>query len=154
MKDFIVEVKHKQTFSDPLGIAAEKDAKEAGFKNLGTMRVGQLYKIAGLLNAGNIQAVAQKLLTDPVTQEFHIHEADMPASASKNMRRIEVWFHPCVTDTVGETVKIGINDLGIKNVSSVSTGTSYIFKKDIPKKTRERLARNVLANSMIQHVNI
>ncbi|MFH1380184.1 MAG: phosphoribosylformylglycinamidine synthase subunit PurS [bacterium] len=149
MKKYIVEILQKKILPDPIGKAVVKDAHDAGIEGLGAVRVGRLYRIEGRVSNDNIVAIASKLLADPITEDFKIQEVDSPFKKSEHVRRIEVWFHASVTDTVGETVKIGISDLGIQDVSRVATGKSYIFAAKITDEQLKNLAHNVLANTMI-----
>lgn len=149
MKKYHVEVLQKQSLPDPRGQAVAKDAEELGCKSIGPVRVGRVYLIEGTLSNDEIFLIAAKLLTDPVSEEYTITEADSPFKKHENCKRMEVWFHACVTDTVGETVAIGIADLGITDVARVATGTSYIFNAAVPDNDITFLVQNLLANGLI-----
>lgn len=63
---------------------------------------------------------------------------------------VEVAYKPGVTDAVGDSVKKGINDLGIKKISKIATVQKYIIEGDLNFKEIERICRDLLANSVIQ----
>lgn len=150
MTDYLVEVVLKKNIDDPLGKAVVKDAVDSGFGSIGNVRVGQLYLLSGDLAIGTVERIARDLLTDPVTQVYRV-VAYPPADAGVlHGRRIDVWYHSCVTDTVGETVKIGIADLHVKEITRVSTGTSYIFSDSLADDALVSLAQGLLANGLIQ----
>lgn len=151
MSEYVIEVVPKTRFPDPGGIATEKDAGDLGVRIPGSIHVGFLYRIGGSIRVDALETIASTLLSDPVTQQYSVRHGKAADTGTSGNRRVEVWYHSCVTDTVGETVKIGIADLGIKGVTQVSTGTSYIFNKNISEKTLRFLAQKLLANSIIQY---
>ena len=63
---------------------------------------------------------------------------------------IEVSYKPGVTDAAGDSVRKGINDLGIKKVSSVKTVQKYILNADLKTEEVDRICRDLLANPVIQ----
>lgn len=63
---------------------------------------------------------------------------------------VEVSYKQGVTDAVGDSVKKGINDLGIKKVYKVSTVQKYIIDGDLTSKEVERICKDLLANPVIQ----
>jgi phosphoribosylformylglycinamidine (FGAM) synthase PurS component len=148
--NYLVEVMQKRTLPDPLGKAAVHNAADLHIAGIGPIRVGRIYHIEGSISDADIDAIASQLLNDPVTQEYTVRKYGNRSALSGYKRRIEVWYHACVTDSVGETVKIGIADLGIEGITRVSTGTSYNFSVALADDMLARLAQKVLANRLIQ----
>ena len=68
----------------------------------------------------------------------------------KNLWAIEVSYKSGVTDAVGDSVRKGINDLGIKKILKVSTVQKYIIEGILTEKEIERICKDLLANSVIQ----
>ena len=67
---------------------------------------------------------------------------------------VEVWYKPGVTDAVGQSVKKGIEDLGIKSVKSVSSGQVYLIEGNSTEIEIESICEKLLANSVIQNYKI
>lgn len=64
---------------------------------------------------------------------------------------VEVSYKQGVTDAVADTVKKGINDLGIKKVSYVRTVQKYIIDGNLSKEEIEKICKDLLANPVIQN---
>ena len=64
---------------------------------------------------------------------------------------VEVWYKPGVTDATGQSVKKGIEDLGIKTVTSVRSGQVYILDGRASKNDVRDICGKLLANGVIQN---
>ncbi|MBD3272323.1 MAG: hypothetical protein GF384_07285 [Elusimicrobia bacterium] len=152
MKSFVVEVFRKKSFMDFAGARVAKQAQELGFSDIQRVRAASVYRIDGNLSRKDCSVIAKTLLADPVADDFII--MDSSSSRKRNScRTIEIWFHPNVTDTVGETVMIGVRDLGIARVQRVATGRSYHIEQPVSDDIVHSFTRQVLANSLIHTCN-
>lgn len=148
-----IEVFNKENIFDGLAHNLKKDILDLGIKSLKDIKVSTLYLIDGDITLTQIKTVCEKLLIDPVTQEYKIQNSKFEIKNLRNTYIVEVWFKPGVTDAVGETTKIGIKDLGIKGSFSVKTGMKYTLK-GVSKKEAEKIANKILANKVIQTYKI
>jgi len=122
---------------DDLGIQVER------------VRCAEVYTIYATLSADELERVAQELFTDPVIQQSSatepaLHEYDW---------LIEVGFLPGVTDNVGKTAAEGIADvLGrpMAEDEGVYTSRQYAITGDLTEDQVEHIARDLLANELIQ----
>ncbi|MEK6646126.1 MAG: phosphoribosylformylglycinamidine synthase subunit PurS [Candidatus Firestonebacteria bacterium] len=67
---------------------------------------------------------------------------------------VEVWYKSGVTDAVGDSVKKGISDLGIKGIEEVRAGQKYSIQGKADRKTIERICKELLANGVVQDYKI
>lgn len=67
---------------------------------------------------------------------------------------VEVFYKAGVTDAVGDSVRKGIEDIGIKGVNSVRTAQKYIINGKLDKKDIENICENLLANPVVQTYKI
>jgi phosphoribosylformylglycinamidine (FGAM) synthase PurS component len=142
---YVIEVAPQKHIPDSAGTGLEHDCHAAGLKGVGKVRVSQLYRLIGNLSASEQERIARDLLTDPVIQESRDG-----ALSPKNGLSIDVWFKPGVTDVVGESVLKGIQDLGIKGISSVRTGSRYQLLKTKRADLGKKVALSFLVNPLVQ----
>lgn len=163
-----IEVFYKQHIKDTKGEEIKKDIFDLGIKEIYEIKTSWLYEIEGALSINEIKHICKNLLIDEVIQDFKIlpsnkktdQRNDLPLSNNnekerKNSYLVEVWFKKGVTDTVGDTVKRGIYDLGIINkVDKAKTGFKYILKGNLSKNEVEKITTSLLANAVIQEYKI
>lgn len=148
-----VVVTHKPSFVDHRGAALVKEWRHDGRKNVKKVRVGQLYEVAGTLTAADAQILADRLLTDPITQENAVFPADhvvAPAGA----RLAEIWPKKGVSDPVADTVKIAAGDLGLSGLAVVRSGQAYEFFGDAAPTDVRAFCEERLMNPLIQSVEV
>ncbi|MDD5427802.1 MAG: phosphoribosylformylglycinamidine synthase subunit PurL [Candidatus Omnitrophica bacterium] len=144
-----VEVREKENFTDTLGESVKKDISDLGFKNkVKDVKAVQVYLIDGDLDEAEIKKVCERLLIDPVTQEYSYGGNVFD---EKNKKVVEVAYNPGVMDPVEESAKKAIKDLGIKGVRSVKTAKKYIISGNLSDKDVHSIAENILYNKVIQH---
>ncbi len=158
-----IEISHKQHIKDIKAEGIKKDIFDLGIKGIKEVESILLYGLDGDFTAKEITGICKNLLIDEITQNFKIFPLEkttnqkntFPASKKKNNQwLVEVWFKKGVTDTVGETVKKGIRDLGLKNeVNRVKTGCKYILNGNLSKTNLERITTSLLANKVVQEYN-
>ncbi len=67
---------------------------------------------------------------------------------------VEVWPKKGVTDTVAESTRKGIWDMGIKGVKKVRTGKKYLLFGPLSSKEIETICQRLLANKVIQNYSV
>ncbi|MCK4533453.1 phosphoribosylformylglycinamidine synthase subunit PurS, partial [bacterium] len=127
-----IEIFHKQHIKDIKAEETERDILDLGLKGINEVKFVLLYELDGDFTAKEITGICKNLLIDEITQDFNIfllEENTKQKNICQTKKKksdewvVEVWFKKGVTDTVGETVKKGIRDLGLKNeVNRVKTG--------------------------------
>ncbi len=142
-----LEVGFKRGVRDVLGEKVKKEIREVLGLPVLDVKTSDVYTIGENLRRKELSLLAKSLFSDPVIQE---------ASIGRQLRKdydwmIEIGFKPGVTDNVGKTAKIGIEEvLGRKLKTEVYTSKRYfIYGKRLKKKDAERIAR-YLANDLIQ----
>jgi phosphoribosylformylglycinamidine synthase len=143
---YIVEVSLKSNFIDHHGEHIRHDMAALGIKGIPRVRSRQLYSIEGGVSTAEIKAITEKLLIDPITEDYGIvSEAEKERKPS-----IEVWLKQGVTDTVAESVAKAVRDLGIRTNLEMKTGQKYIFEGKISPAQLKHAAEKMLANPIIQ----
>ena len=151
MDNHRIEVWYRKGIFDPGSQGLCSDILDLGIKGVTRAEIGSIFLIKGNISPANLQKVAQELLSDPVTQDFYSGKRALPKGAVS----VEVWFKEGVTDTVGETARKGIADLGITGEFAVSTAKRYLlYGKSISEKKTEAVANRLLANEVIQTYKI
>ena len=149
-----IEVGFRQGIRDALG---EKTRKRI-IDNLG-MQVQkvvtiEVYTVAGELTAEELHQAASGPLCDSIIQEFSINRP-----LAKNFDwLIEVGFRPGVTDNVGKTAREAIallmgGTLGERKIN-VYTSRQYLLSGTLTKADAERIARDLLANDLIERYQV
>ncbi|MFH1259455.1 MAG: phosphoribosylformylglycinamidine synthase subunit PurS [Elusimicrobiota bacterium] len=146
LKKYKVEVSYKPGVGDTLGEGLKKDIEDLGILGIEKISLAQIYQVNGDLSSAEMEEVCQKLLSDTVVQDYKILSPSSPENGSPS---IEIWYKKGVTDTVGESVKLGIHDLGIDKVNEVKTGQKYIFQGKINADQIKHIAEDLLANAIV-----
>jgi|Deesub1362B_J571_1020462.scaffolds.fasta_scaffold00265_3 phosphoribosylformylglycinamidine synthase len=128
--------KTKRRIIEDLGIRIEK------------VKTADVYTILGELEEEEIRKICEELFCDPLIQEYSINE---PLNREHDWI-VEIGFKPGVTDNVGKTSEEGIKDLIGKSVR-VFTSTLY-FLKGVSRDEAERIAKELLANELINRIHI
>ncbi len=151
MDNHRIEVWYRKGVFDPGSQGLCSDILDLGIKGITAVETGSIFLIKGKISPANLQKVAQELLVDPVTQDFYSGKRALPKGAVS----VDVWFKEGVTDTVGETARKGIADLGITGKFAVSTARRYLlYGKNISGKKAAAIAGRLLANEVIQTYKI
>jgi phosphoribosylformylglycinamidine synthase II len=144
--------------SDPRNGGYLKDAHALGFRCLHSIIVQDLYFIEGQLSQEDLQQLALKLLSDPVTQSTSWIE--LPALLSPpepDSVILEIALRPGVTDPVAEQLVRAAHELNFNGVHRAATGQRFIlcFDKNVDSiSTSQSIVKSLLANSVIQHWTI
>ena len=147
MNNHRIEVWYRKGVFDPGSRGLCNDILDLGIKGVTRAEIGSIFLIKGNISPASLTKVARELLADPVTQEFYSEKRALPKGAVS----VEVWFKEGVTDTVGETARKGIADLGITGEFAVFTARRYLlYGKNISEKKAADIAGRLLANEVIQ----
>ena len=145
-----ITVSIKADLPDPRGEALQKDIQDLGITAAVKARVSDIYLLEGDPTKTDVQRICQELLCDPVVQEYSLDETS--AAADKDVQVIEVAHNPGVMDPVEESVKKGIQDLGIRTIESVKTAKRYLLQGSLPAEAVNTICDKLLVNPVIQHV--
>ncbi len=146
-----VEVALRETVTDTQGNkTAHKIKSELGL-SVDQVRIIRIYTIEGLNAAQVDAAIAAGALHDPV-----LHTAQTGPAATGFDWIIEVGFRPGVTDNEGRTAKETLRTvLGDRKADiSVYTSTQYLIRARLDRHQVEHIARDLLANELIQRFQI
>lgn len=148
-----VLVHTKPAFADHRGRGLAHEWRRAKLKGLKTIRTGQAYELLGELDQNQAQGLADRLLTDPVTQVASVFPSDRVAPAPGS-RLAEVWPKKGVSDPVAGTVVYAAQDLGVAGLSAVRSGQVYDFFGAVSPADVKRFCEEHLMNAMIQSVEV
>ncbi|PKN40728.1 MAG: phosphoribosylformylglycinamidine synthase [Deltaproteobacteria bacterium HGW-Deltaproteobacteria-18] len=146
-----VEVALRKAVTDTQGNkTAHKIKSELGL-TVDQVRIIRIYTVDGLSPAQVDQAIEAGALHDPV-----LHTAQTAPAATDFDWLIEVGFRPGVTDNEGRTARETLRTvLGDRNADiAVYTSTQYLICGDLNRAQVEHIARDLLANELIQRFEI
>ncbi|MCX7818542.1 MAG: AIR synthase-related protein [Kiritimatiellae bacterium] len=150
---FRIEIGLRRGLRDPRGERAARLARE--FLRLPVRRIvtRDVYLVADDVSAALQQRVAQEF-ADPVTARAAVGRLPPPPFDWL----IEIGLRPGVTDNVGQTARTVLADVLDRSTSEVGpvfSATQYFVSgEDLRREHAERLARDLLANELIQTVRI
>ena len=144
-----IEIWNRTGVVDAVGIGLCGDIADLGVTGVEKAEFIRLYQFLGVLTASEAERIADQLLTDPITQTFHLLSRGQLA-VGPGQWGVEVWFRPGVTDAVGETTLKGSRDLGVSGIASVSTGRAYLITGTLFPESVELICRRLLANDVIE----
>ncbi len=141
-------------YSEPRAGVYLADARALGFNDLRCITIQDLYFIEGQLSQEKCRQLALNLLTDPVTQTVSWDEVPAPPTPPEpDTVILEVSLRPGVTDPVAEQIVRAAHELGIDGVHRAATGSRFLLE-GLKVEQAEKLAKALLANSVIQHWKI
>jgi phosphoribosylformylglycinamidine synthase subunit PurSL len=148
-----IEVSFKPDFRDPLGESVQRAIVEDLGLGVDKVRTIDVYAIDADLTPQEVERLRRELFTDPIVQE---------SSATSRLARdfywiIEVGFRPGVTDNVGKTAHEGIEEVLGRHLApgeGVYTSRQYLITGRLTRDEIERVAGDLLANSLIQRWEI
>ncbi|MCX7755982.1 MAG: phosphoribosylformylglycinamidine synthase subunit PurL [Anaerolineales bacterium] len=145
---------------DPRSAGYLADAHALGFQDLKRLECQDLYFIEGQLSQEEMRRLALELLSDPVVQT--VSGAAFPVSDVEQVGMVvEVAYRPGVTDPVAQEIVRAAHELGFHGVQRAATGLRFLLHWEPAKSDNassafavERLAKQLLANHVIQHWTI
>lgn len=145
-----IEIAEKESFHDAIGASVKKNIEDLGLhdriKRIATV---QVYLLEGDLNESNVKKICEKLLTDPITQNYSYRGN---VCNEKGFKVVEVAYNLGVMDPVEESAKKAILDLGIKGIRAVKTAKKYLIKGRLSPRQINYIADKTLYNKVIQHI--
>ncbi len=147
-----VEVGLKKNVQDVHGNKVSRKIREELGIEAGEVRTIKVYTVEGLEKADIEKVLELGVLHDPV-----LHTPSLTPLAADFAWNLEVGFRPGVTDNEGRTAKESLV-LVLKPEDSakvkVYTSTQYIFTEKLPKEQISSIAKDLLANELIQRYEI
>jgi len=144
--------------NDPRNGGHLADVHALGFKHLQSIEVQDLFFTEGQLSQEDLQQLALKLLSDPVTQSVSWIELPTPLSTPVDDSVVlEVALRPGVTDPVAEQLVRAAHELNLNGVHRAATGQRFVlcFDENIDRiSTSQSIAKSLLVNGVIQHWTI
>jgi phosphoribosylformylglycinamidine synthase len=141
--------------NDPRNGGYLKDAHALGYQHLKSVQVQDLFFTEGQLSQEDLQQLALKLLSDPVTQSVSWIELPAPLSTPEDDSVVlEVALRPGVTDPVAEQLVRAAHELNLNGVHRAATGQRFVLCFDgivDRMSTSQSIAKSLLANNVIQH---
>jgi len=145
MTVFRIEVRTPAGKPNPLGDAALKQAKDAGFSPT-SIDTTSIYLVEGDLGDSSVSRISSELLCDPVSEESTIGDSSPYADAM-----IEVHPIPGVMDPEAQAVELAIKHLLGSDVK-VQTGRRYDFHgSDIEE--AQNIAKRCFANTVVHEIH-
>ncbi|MBI4558708.1 MAG: phosphoribosylformylglycinamidine synthase [Candidatus Hydrogenedentes bacterium] len=144
-----IEVAMKGHLADPIGQGVKKRLAEDLGIEVEDVRVVDVYTIDADLNAGELERLRAELFTDPVIQDSVVDHSLL----CDYSHIVEVGFRPGVTDNVGKSSAEAVADtLGrsLRPGEGVYKSTLFAFTGKTTQLTCDRIARDLLANGLIQ----
>ncbi|HRY28852.1 MAG TPA: hypothetical protein P5079_02310 [Elusimicrobiota bacterium] len=138
---------------DHRGRSAEKDWRAARLGPLKRIRTGQAYDLTGSVTAPTARALAGKLLVDAVMQEAEVRGVGAGGKSARGFCRAVIWPRQGVTDSVGETVRLGARDLRLPVPDKVRAGALFDFWGAAPRKVR-RFCETHLMNDLVHRLEL
>lgn len=142
--------------NDPRSHTFLTDTHALGITQVEKIFCSDLYFLRGDLGDEQLKQITQALLHDPITQQVQwSHDNGNTTSndsSGKNLRVVEVSYHPGVTDAVAEQFLRAVHMLGITSVDAASSGQCYeIWGENLSLDLVEQLAKRLLSNDVIQY---
>ena len=143
-----IEVAVKPGLRDAAGESVRHRLREDLGIHVDDVRVVDVYTVAADLPQADLDRVRAELFTDPIIQSSTL---DHPIVRDYDYL-IEVGYRPGVTDNVGRSSAEGVADvLGQERLDgAVYSSKQYAVKGGVNAKDCERMARDLLANGLIQ----
>ena len=152
MKQWRFEVFNKSGFTDVRGKSVLEDIRELGISFVEAVQSATVFLIEADFDKDFAKQVAEKLLADPVCEQYYIGRSVAPAGLAK-ATLIEVHLKSGVTDPVADSVMAAIADMGVQ-ANNVRTARKYILLGDITASQTNTIAKKILANDCTEDVII
>jgi len=150
---FRVEVGFKKGITDAQGEKIAQKIRHFLGINVEQVKTIFVYTIDAKLTKEEVETIASGPFSDPIIQEYAINQ---PLITEFDWS-IEVGFKPGVTDNVGKTAKEAIEwrlDRSLAPEENVYTSILYLLKGRLSHSEVERIATDLLANTLIQRYYI
>jgi len=143
-----IETTLHDRFPDPVADGVLANAHDEGLKGVKSVRKVNVFKIKADLDDKTLEKIASKLLADNVTELYGVNKGVVDESGC---RVFEVAFNPGVMDPVEGSAMKALNELGVRGVKGIKTGSKFLFSGKISEDEIRQFASQYLYNSVIQH---
>jgi len=149
-----IEIGLKNGVRDARGEAVVANARKTLGLRIQAAQTRTVYKIDAEITKTEIESVC-RFFSDPVIEAAAIGRLPAP---EKFDWLIEIGYKPGVTDNVGHTARVALQDIigrTLPENAQVYTATQYFIRaKGMPRINAQKLASNLLANQLIQTITI
>src|SRR5574344_1897967 len=143
-----IQIFYKKDDFDVISKSKKNTMIISGYNTDFCIKVEHLYEFLGLVSNNDLEAIADKLLVDPIIQKYSIN-SDIQDSRYNDFYVIDVWLKNGVTDSVGETIERSIKTLEINGDIKVKTGIRYLVEKKYSIDIVENMIKKLFVNSVI-----
>jgi len=151
--DYCVEVFWKADLRDGRASDLLAQVAQLGIEGISRLQVSSLFFLRGDLSLSQVEQLAEALLADPVVEGYRIRPVGALAEDDPGLV-LEVGYLPGVTDAVAENLLRRGRLLGIDGLEAAATGSRYVFQGTIGPDALHQIARQLLANEVIQHYTL
>ncbi|NPV07306.1 MAG: phosphoribosylformylglycinamidine synthase subunit PurL [Anaerolineae bacterium] len=134
------------------GRALLPDVAALGIQGVESIRVSDLYFLAGDLDLAAAERVSAELLCDPVIAACSVIPAEETTGEPRvgDAWQVEVCLLPGVTDAEAESLLMAAARIGISGLSRAATATRYAISGAITEPQVRALVERLLCNPVIQ----
>ena len=154
MSVFRIEVSSKSSFKDVIGAKTKRKIQQHLNITLDEVYFVKVYLVEGDFSEEIIRTFAESALCDPVTQIYSINN---PISLKLNLSFdwiLEIGYRPGVTDNEGKTAEEALSYILERPLDPDKEGVyfarQFLIKGNIEKETIEKIAKELLANELIE----
>ena len=144
-----IEITPKDGLPDPAGRTIEADVHDLGIHTIDRVRVVSIFVLEGDLPEEHVKLIAERLLHDPVTDQYAINRAVLDESGAAVLR---VLRKPGVMDPVEASARKAIGDLGL-HVQTVRTARKCLLWGRLEEKVVRLITTKILANDVVDEVH-
>jgi len=149
-----IEIGLKNGARDARGEGIVLKARQYFGLRLKAVQTRTVYKIDAELSPAEIESVGRHFC-DPVIEQAAVGRLSAP---EKFDWLIEIGYKPGVTDNVGRTARVALQDILGRHLpenAQVYTATQYLIRSEkMPRVSAQKLAADLLANQLIQTITI
>lgn len=142
----------KNNFRDPKALEIVKASKEYLNKSIENVQIKHVYDIHKELTSKQLLELCH-VLSDPVLNEAKINDTDEDFFDWK----VLISFKPSVCDNAGRIAQVAIEDylnIHFSDGESVQSQALYLFKGNLSFKDVQHIAKEILANDVIEDIYI
>lgn len=144
-----IETRFKEGFRDASAEGVKKTVQANLSLRLTEVKMVYIYTIDADISEKEAKILGKNLFVDTISQDYGIN-----TSLAQNFDwSIEVGFKPGLTDNVGRTAKQAVEETlktKLKPEDAVYTSKQYLFSGSLSRENMESIARNILANNLIE----
>jgi len=145
-------VRTRPGFPDAEAQAVASDISDLGIPGVEGVEIVRIYYVTGDLTQEQIQRLGERLLTDPILEEWEVRPLSAWRAEPSHDGVVEVAYHPGVRDPVEDSLKKGALDLEIRGIQSVHTAKAYRIRGTFGKEALDRICEKRLVNATIQQI--